>query len=417
MLCQTSKICYTFFVMKLFYWICFSTLLFGLLFRINLGGAGILLSDILLPLFAFSWILKKFTLRQILPSNKFIFAGIIFIGIAFFSFLLNVWSFSFSEQLVSFSYIIRLISLLIFGWASTEFFKTEFEQKKFFSAFWRFIGILLFIGFSQFYLFPDISNFSTEGGFDPHIGRFLSTWMDPNFIGGLLAFTLPILIAQIYQNKKNYFLISLCIASLLALFLTFSRSAYLASICGLLFFFLFKDPKIILLGIGLAILGLASNERAQKRVGELMGTLSAVIFQQTDEIDPTASLRIQSWQKSFELWEKYPLLGIGYNTYRFKAAEEGIVDESYFSAGGSDSSFLTILVTTGIIGFGAFCFFIGNLFFRNFYKFWKHHNLLCLGFSAGLLGICVHSTFVNSLLFPLILMPIVSIAGLLENNK
>ena len=41
-------------------------------------------------------------------------------------------------------------------------------------------------------------------------------------------------------------------------------------------FFLLRDPKIILLGVVLATLGLLSNERAPQRVGELAGTMAAV---------------------------------------------------------------------------------------------------------------------------------------------
>jgi len=190
-------------------------------------------------------------------------------------------------------------------------------------------------------------------------------------------------------------------------------------------FFLFRDPKIILVGIVVASLGLATSERAQKRVGELAGTMASVVLRDTDEVDATAKLRVQSWQRSFGLWQKYPVLGIGYNTYRFRGAEEGVVDEKFFSAGGSDSTLLTVLVTTGVFGLLAFLWFYLDLWIRNFVR-WRQAprtlsflsgGELYLGFVAGWTAILVHSVFVNSLLFPLIFMPIMVVAAVLQSRN
>ncbi len=206
-------------------------------------------------------------------------------------------------------------------------------------------------------------------------------------------------------------------ASLGALFLTFSRSGYLAAAIGLFVFFLFRDPKIFVLAVAVIVLAVISNERATQRLAEFGGTVSAIVWHDTDEVDPTASLRLQSWQKSFDLWKKYPIFGIGYNTYRARAAEEGIVDEEYFSAGGSDSTHLTILVTTGVVGFLLYLWWWGKIFWVNFRRFFQNRNELFLGFATGLLALLVHAFFVNSLLFPLIAMPLLAAAGALEEKK
>ena len=292
----------------------------------------------------------------------------------------------------------------------------------------KIVGTVIVLGYVQFYVYPDISKFSTVGGFDPHIGRLLGTWMDPNFLGGLLAFFLPLMLGFWYQSddkKTKYWLGALILLCIYALFLTFSRSAYLAGLGGMGLFFLFRDPKIILVGIVVASLGLATSERAQKRVGELAGTMASVVLRDTDEVDATAKLRVQSWQRSFGLWQKYPVLGIGYNTYRFRGAEEGVVDEKFFSAGGSDSTLLTVLVTTGVFGLLAFLWFYLDLWIRNFVR-WRQAprtlsflsgGELYLGFVAGWTAILVHSVFVNSLLFPLIFMPIMVVAAVLQSRN
>ncbi len=387
-------------------------------------------TDIILPIFAAIWIFQKLVIDRKFPKCYFILPGFVFLGIAILSFLLSAGDLLFKEQVLSGAYLVRFFSLLIFGWAAVDLFAKKQEKEKFFRGLFGIVTIVILLGFLQFYLFPDISDFSTEGGWDPHQGRLLGTWMDPNFVAGLLGFMIPIALGKWYDSKskkEKFWLGGLILISLFALFLTFSRSGYLAAGMGLGIFFLLRDPKVILIGVLLAGLGLATNERAQKRVGELAGTMSSIVFQNTDEIDPTASLRIESWRKSLELYNKYPILGIGYNTYRYRAAEEGIVDENYFSAGGSDSSLLTVLVTTGAVGFITFLWFLGTFFWQGMRGWWHEKSKsskvfgpggeLPLGFATGIVAIFVHSFFVNSLLFPLILMPILAMGSVLNRER
>lgn len=415
--------------MRLFFWICLLTMLPGLLIRIPFGGGGILLSDILLPLFAVSWLGIKLIYDRQLPRASWWWPSFAFIVLALLSWIWGAWDLELKAKILSFSYLIRFVSILVLAWAALEQLKivnpaTKVERaNKILDRIFWIVGLIIFGGIVQFFLVPDISTWSTAGGFDPHIGRLLGTWMDPNFVAGLLAFFLPVMCGRWYeqiQSKQAGFpwLLSLIIImSLGALFLTFSRSGYLAAVGGLGLFFLLRDPKVILIALLLIMIGLGTNQRAQQRVGELAGTMSSVLLNNTDEIDATAKLRIQSWGKSLILWEKYPVLGIGYNTYRYRAAEEGIVDESYFSAGGSDSTLLTVLVTTGTLGFLAFCWFYGHFWWQHFWLYLHSRRTLNLGFLAGWSAILVHSVFVNSFLFPLIFMPMMVVAAVLEGRE
>jgi O-antigen ligase len=404
--------------MKSFFWVCMAFLIPGLLLRIPVGGAGILATDIILPIFALVWLFHKFIISRFFPKNSFVLPGLIFLAIAFVSLLIGMVELSLTEKILSGAHVVRFFSLLIFGWSATDLFRDR--QEEFFRRLFWIGGIIIGLGVVQFYLIPDISQWSTEGGWDPHIGRLLGTWLDPNFMAGFLGFFLPLVIAKWYTSKKKkekFLLTLLVIVTCGALFLTFSRSGYLASAVGLFVFFVFKDPKVILLGILLIAIGIGTNERAQKRIAELSGTVAAIVLNETDEVDPTASLRIQSWSRSLELWKKYPVQGIGYNTYRYRAAQEGIVDENYFSAGGSDSSFLTVLVTTGILGLLVFLWMFVKIGVVNFLRFLRTRNPIFLGFVAGCCVLFVHGFFVNSLLFPFILMPFLATAGVLETIK
>ncbi|NCP67027.1 O-antigen ligase family protein [bacterium] len=412
--------------MRYLFWACLLCLIPGLLIRIPFGGGGILLSDFLAPLFALVWFAQKVLIERSLPSFRFIAPAMAFTFVALISWVWGAWDLLLKEQVLTFSYIVRFISIVFLGWYMLD--QTKSNVDKTLLNLFKIVGVVVLLGYLQFYVYPDISKFSTVGGFDPHIGRLLGTWMDPNFVGGLIAFMTPLMLGYWYQtdNKKiKYWLGAIILLSIYALFLTFSRSAYLAAVGGLFIFFLLRDPKVILVGVLLASLGLASSERAQQRVGELAGTMASVVLRDTDEVDATAKLRVQSWQRSLILFDKYPVIGIGYNTYRFRGAEEGVVDENFFSAGGSDSTLLTVLVTTGIIGFLAFMWFYADLWIRNFIRWRKAPRRnsflsggeLNLGFVAGWSAILVHSVFVNSLLFPLIFIPIMVVAGALERQS
>ena len=414
--------------MRNFFWICLLLLIPGLLARVSLGGSGILATDLLVPLFAVIWVGKKIIFNEKFPRCDWIGAGMAFVFVAFITWLIGAWNLEFSAKILSFAYILRIVTMLIIGWAAGEFFnekiskvqiskyKIQNSKEFFFKRFFLISTVIVVLGFIQFIFIPDISRWSTEGGWDPHIGRLLGTWLDPNYLAGFLGLLLPI-IAGTWYRKRNYWLLLLGTVVLVALFLTFSRSGYLAAALGLGLFFLLRDWKIILIAILIVMLGLAVSDRAQKRVGELTGTMSSILLQDTAEIDPTAKLRIQNWIKSLDLWKKYPVTGIGYNTYRWRGAEEGVVDESFFSAGGADGTHLTVLVTTGIVGFLTYLWFLWTLFWKPIRRWWLARDERQLGFAMGLLSLIIHSVFVNSLFFPLIFLPVIVIAGVLQPTE
>lgn len=422
------------------YWIALiiGSTLAGLLIRIPLGGAGILLLDVLLPFVTLGWLGWMVVTNQKLVRYDLWLPTLSFLFIAILSWILGGWELDTKAKIISGLHIVRWLCLGLWGWLICQFVCNKAGSKWLLFCLIGTYTVLLLFGYLQFYLVPDLSNYSTVGGYDPHIGRFLGTWMDPNFLGGVIGFTLPLLIGRWCEQspqsrefgteplckieRKGLFSweqisLSILIAlSLYGLFLTFSRSAYLAAGVGLLFFFLIKDIRIIFLGILLAAIGLATNERAQQRVMALAGTVTSIVLQDTTEIDITASHRIVSWSKTWELFEKYPVLGIGYNTYRYRAEEEGIVDSQFFSAGSADSSLLTVLTTTGVVGFGAFAWWLWRLVMRPWRVFRETGNWVGVGFVAGILSLLVHCTFVNSLLFPLILVFVLGWRGVIKER-
>lgn len=408
---------------RLFFWFCLCLLIPGMLIRIPVGGAGILLTDIFVPMYAVIWGLQKVLIERTIYKSSFLIPGMAFGVFAFLTFWFGSFELETSEKLVSFAYLVRFVSIIIFGLSAKEFYQKE--QNLFLKRLLSICLVVVILGFVQFFVFPDLSRFAEEGKWDPHVGRLLGSWMDPNFMAGFMSFMLPVTCGILYyartiqtQHKKRLIFLSTLGVLLfgMALFFTFSRSGYLAAAFGMSLFFLIRDPKALLIGIIVLSIGVASNDRAQERIDGLVQSIASVMLQDSDALDPTANLRVESWRKSLTLFEEHPLIGIGYNTYRYKAAKEGIVDPSFFSSGGSDSTLLNILITTGVFGLLIFLWFYGKLFFLHFFKYFKNYNPLHLGFSSGLVAILVHSMFTNSILFPLIFIVIMSVAGVLDQD-
>lgn len=408
-------------MIRFLFWSLLFLLLPGLLLRIDFGGAGILAVDILLSAFIATWLWVHVIRRKKIPRTSIFNGFMIFVCIAALSLVLGIgFDISGKEILLAAGYVVRLIGFALFGLTAYQMWQDDVQRKKFFRNMLWITLVVVLLGFVQFYVYPDLGDISNPGEWDPHVGRLLGTWMDPNYMAAFIGFMLCMTIGLWYENKNKWFRARvgvLFLGMLYALFLTFSRGGYLAAVAGLGVYFLFRDPKILLLLIAMMVLGISTNERAQERLGGLLSTTQAIILSDTSEIDPTANLRLISWRRSTTLFERNPIFGIGYNTYRTRASQSGLVDPKYFSSGGADSTHLTVLVTTGIVGFLPYVFFCFFFFWRPLQVFRKYKKESALGFAAGWMCLLVHATFVNSLFFPLLFLPVVAFYAAVLHQK
>jgi O-antigen ligase len=257
---------------------------------------------------------------------------------------------------------------------------------------------------------PDLKELEAFG-YDPHQNRLVGSWLDPNFIGGFFAVIIAWLLSHaLFQKKKLALSIIIIFTLAAALFLTYSRSAYLALACALLITGLLKSRKVLLIIIILCTLAVSVSDRAQQRLSEFYTSAVSIFSVSTENPDPTARLRLESWVQSISLISQKPLLGFGYNNLSYAKLENGqIKSEDVHSASGSDSSLLTILAATGVIGFVPFILIYLQILASSFHNFLnknshqelKASSLAALSATSALL---VHSVFTNSLLFPQIMI-------------
>ncbi len=421
-----------------------------------LGGQGVLISDVAIGILVICWVVVKISKQEKISKNIVIAPLLFFTGIALFSLLQSLIFLQPTEVLAGSFYLVRFIEYTLLAVIIADKIKTPQQIKKIL-YFTIFSAVLIAIaGFIQLAIYPDLGKLK-EFGWDPHINRLVSTWLDPNFVGGLFSLMISLLLGiAIYTKglKKRLGLFIIIAVFAAALFLTYSRSAYIAAGLGIITIGLLKSRKILIMATILGLAAFSILPRAQERANDLIHSAQSLMFNTAENPDPTARLRIKSWDQTLQLIIKRPLLGGGYNTLRSVKFQEGFVENTAIhSASGSDSSVLTILATTGILGLIPFLWLYLNVLkqsFRNWNAFapsglrrvnWfttgspdiasaegnGHDRSLRrvndingfypqgygLGLFAGTISLIGHSFFVNSLLFPQIMIFIWILAGIL----
>lgn len=388
----------------------------GEMARIPFGpGNGLLPNDILVGILVAIWIIHKFLTDRKLPSSTLWAPFLLFIVIAIISLLNGSHTLTSSEAIVSSFYLIRFVEYFLLTFIAIDIAQAVQDRKKLFAILLGSATLIAVLGFFQLQLFPDFKELAEEG-WDPHKNRLLSTWFDPNFVGGMLAFVLSLALGKLTTAKKlQPILVIAALILLIALFLTYSRSAYLAFMAAVSLIGLLKSRKLLVGALIAALLLISVSSYAQERVVSLYHTAQTMISDTAELPDATARLRLMSWENAIIIFQDHPWLGVGYNTYSYVQSDYGFVKELVdHSSTGSDSTLLTILATTGILGFIPYAWLLLTMLYLSFHQ---RKDGLALGFFAGMCGLLIHSIFVNSLLFPPLLIFLYASLGLILSPK
>ncbi|MBI2599428.1 O-antigen ligase family protein [Candidatus Daviesbacteria bacterium] len=366
----------------------------GQLIRVPLGGQGaITILDITVFLFCMGALINlRFRIKK---PPQYILAAVIFIAVAALSLIFTPLKLSRPEYLTSFFYILRFALYIFLGWL---LYANAFNLGKGTTKALLISGIsFAVLGLLQFIFFPNL-DFLQTAGWDPHYFRTVSTFLDPNFAGGFLVLTLiiilslrnePIMTPRVFGTL--FFIVYLTLLT------TFSRSGYLMFLVSGMTLSFFKRSRIYFASTLVLFITL------------LLGfQIYTQLVTKPLNIDRTqsASSRLDTWQQGLAIFQKSPLLGVGFNAYRYALKEYKLGDEQFLASHGSsgnDSSLLFVLSTTGIAGFLAYLYFLWSLV-----KSSGGGNIILIVVVAGLL---IHSLFANSLFYPPVLAWILIIAA------
>lgn len=390
-------------------------------FRLHFGG-GIMALDILVGIMCVVFCIKQCTYYKSWKLNATGMSILGFLAIGIISLLFGSLTLSPGAIMKSSFYLIRLICYCSLFFIARQELQTRKDQKNIL-AFILFTGVILCIaGFVQLWLFPDFLHLKLyELGWDPHINRLTSTWLDPNFFGGylvlLLMFSIPYSLDALKKRNivKTGLYGTISLLFLITLFYTLSRSSYLAFLVGLSIIGILKARKFLIIAFIVGILVMGSSQRLQERVNNGIMSFKALVTNSTLSLDPTAKLRVKSWKEGYEIWKDNPFLGVGYNTLRYENEKRGYAELRKHSSSGSDSSLLTILETMGIFGGIMFLFLLFTVWYEHGKRFLVSQSSWSLGIASSITALFLHSFLVNTLLFPFIITLLLIIWGTKED--
>ena len=279
-----------------------------------------------------------------------------FLGILLISLLINWFNYDLFENTVAALYFLRLI-LYLFYFFYLKYHSKTIKNKIFLIAVLTIISTLI-----QYFFYPDLRNLNYQG-WDPHLYRTFGVFFDTSVAAAIFG---------IFYLVVNQPVIRIIYLILIAL--SFSRAIYLGLSLTLIYIFIQKKQfkKIILFLLFFIVLIFIIPKPAGEGVN-------------LKRFYSIAS-RAEDYQQGIDLWKNKPLIGYGYNHIRRIKNSDSVHSGAAFS-----SSFLTILVSSGILGLFSFVWALWSL---------KKSNKIA---PALLIFLSIVSLFDNILLHPFIL--------------
>jgi len=250
----------------------------------------------------------------------------VFLAVLFTSLLIGLTKYTQFENLVGSLYFGRLCLYFIY------FFYLHYHvlKNKSFSRTIKngvfIIAVLTIIStFIQYFLYPDLRNLFYQG-WDPHLYRTFGVFFDTSISAAIFG----IFLLSINQPFIK-------IIYLLLVALSFSRSIYLGLTITLIYLFIRQKQlkKIILfLVIFISLIFIIPKPSGE---GVNLKRFYSISSRNVD------------YMQGITVWKNKPLIGYGYNRIRYVKNSDSI-----HSGAGYSSSFLTILVSSGIFGLISF---------------------------------------------------------------
>jgi len=396
-------------VLKILFIAVLLTVSFGEIIRFEIiKGVFLNLSSLAVGILALYYILYHLIDRKI-QKTELMPPLFIFIAICVLSLLSNFNSLKVLEMGHSSLYLVRFIFFLSLYFVIFDFDK-KFRIK--IPYFMVLIGaIVLLIAYIQYFFYPSLRNLYYLG-WDEHLYRMFSSFLDPNFAGAFFSLYLFLVLglfeSELKRRRKirTVILGGLAVFAFISVFLTYSRSAILMLMIGLMVFFVLKKRANIVLFLTLTILiGIMFAPKAFRTEG-------TNLFRKV-----SIEARISSAKEAVFLILRKPLLGVGFNAYKFaKNRYVGISLSNYPShaESGTDASLLFILATTGVLGFFSYIWLLFKIISLAFLRYKK--NLIAQTLFLSLVSLIINSFFINSLFYSFFMLWILILAGLTENG-
>lgn len=361
----------------------------------------LVLGGVILGLAMYTLIKRREVYKEI-SKNPLVRPLILFFVVCFISLLSNSTQLSSNQFLVAALYLVRLgfyYSLLLV----IPFFSVRNKEK--IQLYMLFVGgVIVLFGYIQLFIYPDMRPLMYLG-WDDHYYRMVSTFLDPNFVGifyvlyFLFLLDFGIKMFKTLSTKVKIGLSFMILVTFLAIFLTYSRTALLALLISLgVYLFVAKQLRFLL---GIIVVSLL--------------LILVLANTQYESLNPlrTASInaRILAGGNALTLIQDNPILGVGFNAYRYALERKELISMGKYpnhGEAGTDNSLLFITATTGLVGLFSFLYLWGQIVKNTF------------GSKVGLSSIAalfVGGMFINALFYTFLLFWIFLLLSITRNNS
>ena len=338
-------------------------------------------------------------LRQSMWLDRVAVFALAFAVVGFGSALAAVPQFGLSapQLLISLSYLARW--LVYFGVYLFVINNVRYDQV---SGIWNvLVKVMLafaIFGIFQSFFLPNFAQMVYPNAreyidWDPQGHRLVSTLLEPNLAASMVLLVLLVQLAQIASGAGIPWWQPATF--LLALTLTLSRSGILAFAAGLTVIVLARGVSLRLLRLFGIILFLSTA-----LVPRLISLLQT--YARFDVGSGTsAGTRVVAWLIALDTISRHPIIGVGFNTYGYVKNHAGIPLEGA-AANSSDGGLLFAAVMTGMVGLCLYLLMLGSVVSRC-RRLWRLRDIspedrgLAIGVAAGVVALCIHSLFANSL--------------------
>lgn len=262
------------------------------------------------------------------------------------------------------------VGFIIFLLAGYLFINDDSKRSKFQQLFLIAVFLVSIFGVTEYYIGNPITLI--------HVTRIKSFFGDPNSLGAFLLLTLPLIIAQFWSQpnwRLKWIIGGILYLGIIALYLTFSRSAWLA--------FLGMSLPVILWGVSRKIFPdriLRINLLLTSFI-LILGLLSGIIlnyFQPREHNDYNLTARVSSvaqgndsgrsllWSTALETFKHSPWIGYGtgsfiINFHRYASKQVVLFWQLERDISQVHNEFLQYLATQGLLGISIFLFLLFTL--------------------------------------------------------
>lgn len=216
--------------------------------------------------------------------------------------------------------------------------------------------VVAFIGIVQYSLGAAPSGWIDSEIFSGITSRVVSVFNNPNILGLYLAMIFPFVLLLFYHKSPNVKILG-CISVafiLVCVAFTYSRSAWIALLCGGIAFAVMVTPRGILWLIPSIGAGLLACLAFPKSIGARINNFVTLA-------DSANSYRMSVWNSSWNMLTDTMFGGVGLGEEAFRTAYINYAAAGTQSAPHSHSLYMQIAIQLGVIGlilFGVFMFVV-----------------------------------------------------------